>query len=78
MKIVDVAERPVPAPRQPPPQRRLLDEAELARDAEARLVARLDPDLDPVRLADLEADPRRARPIASVAMPWRVALARTQ
>ena len=57
----DVAQRPARARRQPPPQRRLLDEAELARDAEARLVLRLDPDLDPVRLADLEADARQRR-----------------
>src|SRR5204862_7320552 len=57
----DVTKRSCLARRQPPPQRRLLDEAELARDAEARLVARLDADLDPVGLADLEPRTRERR-----------------
>src|SRR3982751_3055446 len=57
----DVTKRPRLVRRQPPPQRRLLDEAELARDAEARLVARLDADLDPVGLADLEPCTRERR-----------------
>src|SRR6185503_21167495 len=38
--------------------RPFLDEAELARDAEARLVGRVDPELDPLHVAELEPDAR--------------------
>ncbi len=68
----DVTKRPALAARQASPQRCLLDEAELARDAEARLVARLDPDLDPVHLADLEARARqRGRRLGHDPLPRR-------
>src|SRR5207253_5613933 len=66
----DVTERTTHPTGQSPPQRRLLDEAELARDAEAGLVARLDPDLDPVRFADLEARARqRGRRLGHDSLP---------
>src|SRR5512133_861359 len=42
-----------------PSQRPLLDEAELARNREARLVGRIYSDLDPLDLAELEADARQ-------------------
>src|SRR5581483_11591295 len=55
-----------------PAQGRLLDVAELARHALAHLVLRVDPDLDPVRPADLEADPRQRRGrLGDVALPLR-------
>src|SRR5438132_8007609 len=67
-----VAQRLARATRQPSPQRRLLDEAQLARNAEARLVPGLDPDLDPVGLADLEADAReRRRGLGDESLPRR-------
>ena len=72
----DVTKRSRLARRQPPPQRRLLDEAELARDAEARLVARLDADLDP---DSQTSNPARVSAAAdSVAIPCLVALPRIQ
>src|SRR5436190_2249920 len=48
--------------------------AELARDAEARLVARLDADLDPVGLADFEPRPgERGRRLGRLLQQRRVA-----
>src|SRR6476659_6264332 len=54
--------------REPPAQRRLLREAEGARDAQARLVGGIDPDLDAVDAADADRDPReRGRRFARIA-----------
>src|SRR5262249_47734991 len=57
----DVPQRAALLRIEPPPQGRFLGEAELARDAEARVVTRLDPDLDPIGSADLEPDAFQSR-----------------
>src|SRR6185503_14313728 len=52
----------------PAAQRRLLREAERTRDAQARLVGGVDPDLDAVDAADADRDPReRGRRFARIA-----------
>src|SRR6266511_5422613 len=64
---------------QPPPQRRLFREAELARNRPAALVRRIGPDLDPVGPAKFECHPRqccgrlRGEALAGAALPDPVA-----
>jgi hypothetical protein len=66
-------------PVQPPPQRPLLDEPELPRDRQARLVRRVDADLDAVDPADLDRHTRQRRarlarqPLSHPARPQPVA-----
>lgn len=46
--------------REPPPQHPLLGEAELPRDRQARVVRTIDPNLDPVNIAEIEGDSRQS------------------